>query len=286
MLARDTRPSRNIILIALASIVILVLLWRPAAPSQKLISRWRPEPMVTQPDQPQHIENVPTPAEISGPAVPVAQFDLSVDDGLYADQREALAQDMQDALNYVVQRFGTAPTSRFQASLVLEQSCGLHGIAYTDVRQMQTFTCNDIERGRAVAIMAHEFVHQLEQDRYGPVHLSSDLILSEGTATWGAGKYWLGGQPDFRTFVRNQRAAGAFFPLATHYSGLGIAAMNTLYYQWASFVDFLITTYGRDTFDQLYASGGGGAPGSANYAGVYGKGLDVLEQEWIAWLDE
>jgi hypothetical protein len=286
MFARETLQSRHLIVVALASIAILVMLWRPAAPPPKLISRWRPEPMITQPDQPQHIENPPPPAPITGAAVPVAEFDLSVDDGLYPDERGALSDEMQQALNYVVERFGSGPSSRFQASVVWDSGCGLHGIAYTDVRHVQTFTCNDIGRGRAVAIMAHEFVHQLEQDRYGPAHLNSDLILSEGTATWGAGKYWLGDVADFRTFVRNQRAAGLFYPLATHYSGLGIAAMNALYYQWASFVDFLISTYGREKFDQLYASGGGGAPGGADYAGIYGKGLDVLEAEWIAWLDQ
>ena len=61
--------------------------------------------------------------------------------------------------------------------------------------------------------------------------------------------------------------------------------MNALYYEWASFVDFLITTYGREQFDRLYVSGGGGAPGGADYAGVYGKELHALEAEWIAWLD-
>ena len=61
--------------------------------------------------------------------------------------------------------------------------------------------------------------------------------------------------------------------------------MNGLYYEWASFVDYLIGTYGREKFDALYVSGHS-APGSADYTGVYGKRLDVLEQEWQAWLDK
>jgi hypothetical protein len=174
---------------------------------------------------------------------------------------------------------------RFHASVRVDSGCGLHGIAYTDVRDVQAFTCNDISRDRAVAIMAHEFVHQLEQDRYGPPHLSSDLILAEGAATWGAGEYWLGGKPDFRSYVRDQRANGLFYPLATDYNGLGITAMNALYYQWASFVEYLIGAYGRDKFDAVYVTGGS-APGAADYAGVYGKGLDALEREWKAWLDQ
>lgn len=282
MYARDLPRPAWLIMVALASIFVILLL-RPNQSATLLVSRWRQQPMITQPDQPAQHPN-PPPLEITGAAVPVDQFDISVADSLYSDQRPALNEDLQRALAYVITRFGSGPSGRFRAALLDDGGCALHGIAYTDVRSVQVYTCPDIGRDRAVAIMAHEFVHQLEQDRYGPAHLNADLILSEGTATWAAGEYWLGGQPDFRTYVREQRRAGLFYPLATHYNGLGVAAMNALYYEWASFVEFIINTYGREQFDRLYVSGHG-APGSADYVGVYGKGLDVLEREWQAWLD-
>jgi hypothetical protein len=281
---RTLAPPRLQWLLPIA-LLSLFILWisTPGPAAKTLISRWRPEPMLTQPETPRE-SNQPEPNPVSGVAQPAAQFDLSVDEGLYADQRDQLAADLDKAMAYVVNRFGNAPKERFQAAMRIDSGCGLHGIAYTDVRNVQTFACNDIGRERAVAIMAHEFVHQLEQDRYGEAHLSSDLILAEGAATWGAGEYWLGGKPDFRTYVREQRANGLFYPLATDYNGLGITAMNALYYQWASFVEYLIGTYGRDKFDAVYVTGGS-APGAANYTAVYGKGLDVLEREWQAWLD-
>jgi hypothetical protein len=269
------------------AVVSLFVLWisSPGPAARTLISRWRPPPMLTQPETGAQ-DSAPPPAEpVSGVARPSAQFDLSVDEGLYADQREQLAADLDRAMAYVVKRFGNGPSARFQAAVRVDGGCGLHGIAYTDVRNVQTFSCNDIGRERAVAIMAHEFVHQLEQDRYGKAHLSSDLILAEGADTWGAGEYWLGGKPDFRAFVRDQRANGLFYPLATDYNGLGITAMNALYYQWASFVEYLIGAYGREKFDAVYVTGGS-APGAANYAGVYGKDLGALESEWKAWLDK
>jgi hypothetical protein len=212
-------------------------------------------------------------------------FTLIIDDGLYANEQDALADDLKQALAYVTQRLGTPPASHFNAVIAREDSCFLHGIAHTEERTVKVSTCNDIGRARAVAIMAHEFAHQLAQDRYGPAHLSADLILVEGVATWGAGEYWLGGQPDFRSYVRGQRNSGIFYPLATDYTGKGIGAMNALYYQWASFVDFLITTYGREKFDQVYLAGMG-APGSADYRRVYGEDLNGLEQAWQVWLDE
>jgi hypothetical protein len=194
-----------------------------------------------------------------------------------------LAAELERALAYVSARFGNGPSGRFRAAIQIDGGCGLHGIAYTDVRTVQTFTCNDISHDRAVTIMAHEFAHQLEQDRYGAAHLQSDTILSEGAATWAAGKYWLGDIPDFRSYVRNQRRSGVFYPLATDYNGLGIGAMNALYYQWASFVEYLIGAYGREKFDAVYVRGAGGF-GSADYPAVYGKGLDALEGEWQAWI--
>jgi hypothetical protein len=282
MYARELPAPRWLLIVALVSIAIILLL-RPDSTSTRLISQWQPQPMLSQPDQPAQITNPPPPAAIAGEALPIAQIDLSVDDGLYGDDRKPLADELQRALNYVTARFGTGPASRFRAAVVRDESCSLHGIAYTDLRSVQVFSCSDIARSRAVAILAHEFVHQLEQDRYGPAHLNADLMLSEGMATWGAGTYWLGGYTDFRSYVRDQRRAGVFYPLATDYSGLGVAAMNALYYQWASFVDFLIASYGREKFDRLYLTGHG-APGSADYAGIYGKRLDVLEGEWQAWI--
>jgi hypothetical protein len=225
-------------------------------------------------------------APIAGQAAPQPAVGLTVqaDPGLYEAERAELDAEIQRALAYVSQRFGAPPAEAVTAALLNDAGCGLSGVAYTDIRVMKVFTCPSITRDRAVAIMAHEFVHQLQQDRYGQRHLSADLILSEGMATWGAGSYWLAGEPDFRSYVRRQRANGSFYPLATHYSGLGVGAMNTLYYQWASFVEFLLERDGRAKLDQLYLSGAG-APGSADYMGVYGVGLDVLEHEWLVWLE-
>jgi hypothetical protein len=282
MYARAFPINPRLIIIALVSLVVIMLLFRPNDSANRLVSRWKPQELLTEPEPPANRGGAP-PIAISGNALPVAGFDLRVADGLYPDERQALADELQRTLAYVSTRFGSGPTGRFQAGLMSDDDCGLHGIAYTDVRQVQVFTCTNIARTRAIAILAHEFVHQLEQDRYGPAHLSSDLILSEGTATWGAGEYWLGGQPDFRSYVRKQRQSGVFYALATDYNGLGIGAMNALYYQWASFVEFLIGTYGRAKFDQVYVTGHGGV-NSADYQAIYGKSFDALEREWIDWL--
>jgi hypothetical protein len=263
-------PVRQLLVVAAMAVAVLVLL-RPAREGEQ-VSRWGAAPAAA-----------PAPAPIQAEAAPVGQLVVQVDDGLYPEERAELESELALALAYASARFDGALSGPVTARLAAG-GCGLGGIAYTDIRVVQVSTCNDIPRGRAVAILAHEFVHQLQQDRYGPRHLQADLLLSEGLATYGAGEYWLGGRPDFRSYVREQIPPAARYPLATHYSGLGIGAMNTLYYQWASFVEFLLQTYGREKLDALYVSGAG-APGSADYPGVYGRPLSELEREWVAWLD-
>jgi hypothetical protein len=255
------RAFQNVLAVAFgggAALIVMPLLMppQPSAPPIVLIAR---------------------PVAAAAPTASAAPgtLDLIVDDGLYTDQRDELARETNEALAYVIERFGSGLSGGTHVVYTREDNCFLHGIAHTDERTVQVFTCNAIAIERAVVIMAHEFVHQLAQDRYGPAHLSADLILAEGVAT--------GGAADFRSYVRGQRASGVFYPLATDYTGKGIGAQNALYYQWASFVEFLITTYGRATFDRVYVAGQG-APGSADYQGVYGKGLDVLEMEWEEWI--
>ncbi len=225
-----------------------------------------------------------SPVPIVGQFIQGDRLDVISADGLFnAEDHARLAAELEQALAYTVGRFGHEPAGRINAYVGLEAGCGLHGIAYTNRRMVQVFTCADLPRNRVVTIMAHEFVHQLAHDYYGSHHLTADMILLEGIATWGAGKYWLGNYSDFAAFVR-QYPPEQRLPLATSYAGRPISDMNLLYYQWASFVEFLLLTYGRERFDALYITGQH-SPGSADYAGVSGQRLETLEQEWQHWLD-
>ena len=212
------------------------------------------------------------------------QLDLVLESDVYRAEQAALSTELQTALDYVEQRTAIQLQDRITVIISQDAGCGFHGVTYSDVRVIYIYSCEGIPRSRVVNIAAHEFVHQLAQDRYGAAHLNADLALAEGFATWGAGQYWLGGNPDFATFAREYRASGAAIPLGTHYSNVGLNGMNILYYEWAAFVDYLLVTYGREQFDALYASGGGGVPGGANYEAVYNRSFGLLEAEWNGWL--
>lgn len=271
--------------VLLASLLVLLIFWRtpgtrPIIAPPDAITGSNPIERPIGPGTP-----MPTPIPLAGNFIRRNELYVGSAAGLFdADDHMRLAIELEQALNYTSERFGSGPNDRLSAYVGWEVSCGLHGIAYTNQRTVQVFTCPDLPRERAVTILAHEFVHQLAHDRYGPAHLQADMILLEGVATWGAGKYWLSGHPNFAGFVRQYRAGNQLLPLATSYAGRPVSDMNLLYYQWASFVEFLIDTYGRERFDALYVTGRR-APGSADYLGVYGKGLNELEQEWVAWLD-
>ncbi len=208
---------------------------------------------------------------------------LSSAEGLFADP-QPVTDAASQALAYTIERTAMQPAAPINVYLGNEPSCNLNGIAYTNERMVQVFTCPDLDQQRAINILAHEYVHQLAHDYYGEPHLHADVILMEGIATWGAGRYWLGEHADFRAFVRTYYPRAGLLPLATSYEGRPVADMNQLYYQWAAFVEYLIGTYGRNSFDALYVSGSR-EPGSADYRGVYGKSLEELEAEWLVWLD-
>jgi hypothetical protein len=191
----------------------------------------------------------------------------------------AITAELYTALAYVSVRTATRLNGPITVVITASPDCALHGVAYTDIREVQVFTCANLPLSRAVAILAHEFVHQLAHDHYGPAHLRSDPILLEGWATWGAGYYWLGSQPDFRTFLSGY----ATLPLVSNHRGRSADEMNTLYYQWACFVEYLLKTYGREAFDRLYQSGADDV-GSAAYQEVYGVDLSTLEAQWRVWL--
>jgi hypothetical protein len=273
--------------ILLVSLLVLLVFQHATTPDPAIAPPWAITNNFTAPE-PASVPGEPTPSPepLSGTFLQRADLDIISADGLFSSEDQSrLAADLERALNYVSGRFGSSATGRINAYVGLAAGCGLHGIAYTDQRLVQVFTCADLPRSRAVNIMAHEFVHQLAHDRYGPQHLQADMILLEGIATWGAGEYWLDGQPSFTAFIRPYKQNDQLLPLATSYVGRSLNDMNLLYYQWASFVDFLIAVYGRETFDALYITGSH-APGSADYVRLYGKGLAELEQEWLNWIDQ
>lgn len=227
------------------------------------------------------------PAELpAGATLVTGQLALYTSQGSYSpEQLTAMAPALVEALEYVEERTGMRLAGPVAVTFERRDTCAVDGAAYTERRAIVLYACAELPARRAVNLLAHEFVHQLAHDHFGDAHLRADLALSEGLATWGAGKYWLGEQAHFRGFVR-LNYAGALLPLGSHYRDYGtVDAMNRLYYEWAALIEYIRETYGAEAFDRLYASGSGAQPDSADYAGVLGTDLAGLEHEWTIWLE-
>jgi hypothetical protein len=166
--------------------------------------------------------------------------------------------------------------------------CAIRGLTLSNQRTIRMFYGPGSNLRNIEAILAHEFVHQLQHDYYGARdHLRSDIILLEGMAMWGSSPYYLddSGQPQYHANARTAMQEDILLPLTTSLQAdCRTSTRNFIYDQWGSFVEYLLLTYGRERFDAVYANSAGRPPGSASYEAVYGKSLAQLEAEWLAWL--
>jgi hypothetical protein len=234
---------------------------------------------------------MPAPPQLTAPLTRTTHLDIyRVEGGLAITTLLALAPQFEEAIVRVGARMGAQLSGRVTISFEPQQSgpCALRGITLSHDRRIELYYAPDTPGRRVLAIVAHELAHELQHDYYGwDAHRRSDTILLEGQATWASGDYAPGadGRTSWAGEAERALAAGQLLPLATDLERDCRTTTRTVAYTgWASFVDFLIATYGREQFDALYRSGQGRAPGSADYAGIYGKPLDALDQEWREWL--
>jgi len=234
-------------------------------------------------------------APLPVPAAPARQpvaatpnIRIHVNPGSYPqDLAVGLATSMEESLTYVSERTGAQLGGPVDVTFARpEGGCGLHAAAYTGERAITLYACPDIPSRRAVNVLAHEWVHQLAHDYYGPTHLQADLILSEGLATWGAGRYWLGRYGSFHDFVAREYGGGLLPLAADPRAGVSTATLNQIYYQWASYIEWLLDTAGKPAVDQLYRTGKGRAIASADYQGTLGIDFAESETRWREWLGQ
>jgi hypothetical protein len=246
-------------------------------------------------------DTTPKPAPIFETAAPVlagelitrtAHLDLyRSEGGLTMMALLDLAPAFEEALRRVGARMNAQLAGRVGLSFEPPQRgpCALRGVTLSHQRTIRLFYEPDAARAIVLGVVAHELAHELQHDYYGwAAHQRSDVILLEGQATWASGDYMLDaqGRPRWQVAAERALAEGRLLPLDTSLEAdCRTTTRNSAYTGWASFVAFLMT-YGRERFDALYRSGRGHTPGSADYAGVYGKSLQTLDQEWRAWLGE
>lgn len=277
----DEPPFGYVVIVGIVASVCILLLWGITAarnPDEASPSNW-PGPTNGQSTSAQDPVANPVPNGTAG-----GQIRPDIDDGLFPGETQLPAR-LDQILADVSERVGYGLASPITAAFTADANCNLRGLAFTEERVAQVFTCTALGSDVALAIMAHEIVHLLADDRYGAYATGGDIVLVEGLATYGAGSYWLAGHPDFRSYVRAQRAGGAVYALTDTFGLTEVDAMNASYYQWASFVEYLRTIGTAEQFDALYVTGTGD-PGTADYERIYGKSFTQLADEWQLWVDQ
>ena len=108
-----TRPTALLAIALLSALAIVIT--RPSPPATRLISRWTPQTIATQPDVHVGREGETAPPPITGQVVAAAAaMDITVDGGIYDAEREPLSAEIQEALAYTTARFGSGPRQRLR----------------------------------------------------------------------------------------------------------------------------------------------------------------------------
>jgi hypothetical protein len=229
-----------------------------------------------------------------GPALPGEmvysgrRLDVYVGKGTFSPEEVTdLGVKAEWALSYIQKRFDAELTERVSVGVYsagLAPGRGTRGIAYTyGDTNVRIYYRPGEDQHDALVILSHELAHALQAEAYGKdVQSRADTVLLEGLASWISGEYWLSlsGASSFQGRARELYQSGYRGSLG----GLGRGSLDVAYDMWAGFVDYLASTYGWDKFNQLYLSGRGRSPGSADYRGIYGKSFQELVDEWYETL--
>jgi hypothetical protein len=210
--------------------------------------------------------------------------------GLEAESIRALAMLAETSIVSDTEVIGSGLRGRVSIRFEPPQqgACAIRGLTLSSQRTIRLFYAPGTDTRRIVAILSHELAHQLQHDYYGTsAHRRADTILLEGMATWISRAYFSDpdGRPRYQREVAQALERAELLPLRTDLEvDCRTATRNTIYDQWASFVEYLVERYGRERLDKVYRAGSGREPGSAAYREVYGVSFATLETGWRAWL--
>lgn len=177
------------------------------------------------------------------------------------------------------------------------RTCPARGLAFPEQRVIVIFADEDTSKEQILGVLAHELGHIFILNKYNNL---KDLALSEGMATWAAGDYWKEWKGfDFNSGVRNFMNMGIYLPLFQNYDLQKAYDENTpdciihrdvLYTEMASFIDYLIQSYGMEKLSSLFDEpqpetiNNKSIVYPPNYKEVYGLEFNQLEYEWLKTL--
>lgn len=274
-----------------------------------------PPPTVTRPaeivvegpaEMPEVLPTIPLPGQ---KVLETEHFDFYVEDGYRPVDLDQFARTAEDI--YAEVSAGMAATGAGSPNDVIlafqppeERSCPARGMTLSAEPgpQVIIFADEQTDEAQIQGVLAHEVVHVIHSAGFDRP-LGGDRNLTEGLATWFSRDYWTAWHQteSLEEMVRAYLATGEYVPLAkadvlrVHPRAQDanltdcLNQRDIIYTQWASFVGYLVDSYGWESFVELLASAisevndeGVISPNPTDYEGVYGKTLDDLEAEWLA----
>ena len=265
-----------------------------------------PEPVVIRPTG-------PPPVQVTAPlpgiqALESEHFDFYVKDGYRPVDLAAFSDTAEAIYDEVIGRMAAGSPQRIILSFQQPDDvpCAARGWTFVDDigPRMTIFVNDQTEDIQIRGVLAHELAHVFHITGYER-ELAGERNLTEGLATWITRDYWTAWKQtgSLDEMVRGYLTTGEYIPLEdadvfSAYPRQDVrppddcqALRDQLYTQWAAFTGYLLEEYGWAAFEELMASAapeikdnGEVLVHPADYLGVYDKGLEELEGEWLSTL--
>ena len=159
-------------------------------------------------------------------------------------------------------------------------------------RSIEIFADTTTSPEQLLGVLGHELGHVL-QFRELPGRLWGQL--GQGYASWASGRYWTDwqGYESFHAAVREYVENGSFLPLSSPDTGFQVgdeagdtadclARRDIVLNEWASLVEYLVTSYGRDELYRRAQISSAPDGEGIDYIAIFDRDFHQIEAEWLA----
>ena len=205
---------------------------------------------------------------------------------------EELGALLEEIHAYVTERTGLRVEGLIPVMLqpASAETCPRRGRAWHS--EITLFVDSSWSREQWQAVLAHELAHVLQLRESPGVGLLGGLF-AEGYASWAAGRYWTDwqGHASFHAAVRDYLEREVFLELSSPRSiafqedpaGTTdcIAQRDILYTEWASLVEHLVESFGRDGFHARVEAAPEPGREGVDYNGIFDRSFEQIEADWL-----
>jgi hypothetical protein len=156
---------------------------------------------------------------------------------------------------------------------------------------IEIFADASTSREQLLGVLGHELGHvlqfrELPGELWGP--------LGQGYASWAAGRYWTDwqGYESFHAAVRDYIGRGVFLPLSSPDTGFEVgeaggdsadclARRDIVLNEWASLVEYLVESYGRDELYRRAADSSAPDVEGIDYIAILDRDFEQIEADWL-----